>query len=102
MQAVTHVSHTQVGTSSVIAKTAPPVKVVETTIRDGEKVIGRIAVFQCDPTVTSPISVLDEYIREYVRENWNNEPRYEYIDSNYDDPWTRVVLNRVNDLLNIH
>lgn len=44
----------------------------------------------------NPKSFMDGVVAEFVRDRMFNE----YIDSNLDNPWLRIIIEDINDLLN--
>lgn len=52
----------------------------------------KIAIFTTNES-NEPDKVLDEAISKYV----DGKPHIEFINSNCDDPWTRVIINQLSD-----
>jgi hypothetical protein len=55
---------------------------------------GKIAVFIYSGQA-NPKSILDSAVSEYVKRNGYHE----LIDANLDNPWMRVILSNINDMV---
>ena len=70
------------------------VKIQENIIQleDGNK--GKVAVFLYGGE-GNPMVALDDAVKEYV----GVEPSSQFIDINMDNPWVRVVITHINEML---
>jgi hypothetical protein len=64
----------------------------EYNLEGGKK--GRIAVFMYSGEA-DPSKILDYAVQKYV----GNNGYHELIDANLDNPWMRVILSNINDML---
>jgi hypothetical protein len=70
------------------------VEIFEQELRNGDKVVGKVAILRGGLNTDNPTAIMNEAVSSYVEHQSYNE----FVEVFLDNPWVRVIVSGINEL----